>query len=78
MAEDQPNPTGNTAQLQEAIDTVVNVFDHPEELSVNYTFENGTKRTIIEVSTGEDRNTYELVYDGQDEDTEPELNSIDR
>lgn len=77
MAEDQQYPTGSISQLQEAIDTIVKAFDHPEELSVDYTFQNGVKRTIIEISTGEDSNAYELVYDGQDENAEPELKPTD-
>lgn len=77
MAEEQQYPTGSISQLQEAIDTIVKAFDHPDDISVEYTFQNGVKRTIIEIPTGADRNAYELVYDGQDENAEPELEPTD-
>ncbi|WP_232688978.1 hypothetical protein [Halobacterium zhouii] len=70
-------PSGSTSQLQEAIDTIVQAFGHPETISVTYTFEDGQKRTMIEVPAGDGTTTYELVYDGQDDDTEPELKSVD-
>ncbi|MFC7116654.1 MULTISPECIES: hypothetical protein [Halobacteriales] len=70
-------PSESTSQLQEAIDTIVQAFSHPETISVTYTFEDGQKRTMIEVPTGDGATTYELVYNGQDDDAEPELKSVD-
>ena len=32
---------------------------------------------MIEVPTDDGTTTYELVYDGQDDDAEPELKSVD-
>lgn len=69
-------PSGSTSQLQEAIDTIVQSFGHPETISITYTFEDGQKRTMIEVPTGDDTTTYKLVYDGQDDDAEPALKSL--
>lgn len=77
MVDSHRFPSGSTSQLQEAIDTIVQSFGHPETISVTYTFEDGHKRTIIEVPTGDGTTTYELVYDGQDDDAEPELKSVD-
>lgn len=57
-------PSRSTSQLQEAIDTIVQAFGHPETISVTYTFEDGQKRTMVEVPTGDGTTTYELVYDG--------------
>jgi hypothetical protein len=70
-------PSGSTSQLQEAIDTIVQSFGHPETVSVTYTLEGGQKRTLIEVSTDDGTTIYELVYDGQDDDAEPELKSVE-
>lgn len=77
MVDDQRTRPGDPSQLQEAIDTIIQSFGHPETISLTYTFENGQKRTILDVPTGDDTATYELVYDGQDDDEEPELRSVD-
>ncbi|MFC4407931.1 hypothetical protein [Haloarchaeobius iranensis] len=68
--------SGSTSQLQEAIDTIVQAFGHPETISVTYTFEDGQKRTMIEVLTGDTAPIYELVYDGQDDGAEPEITPV--
>ncbi|UPV77148.1 hypothetical protein M0R89_23185 (plasmid) [Halorussus limi] len=67
----------NAAQLQEAIDTIVQTFDYPAELSIQYSFIEGTKRTEVEIQTSEAVATYELVYDGERDEAEPELTQID-
>jgi hypothetical protein len=50
-------PSGSTSQLQEAIDTIVQSFGHPETISVTYAFEDGQKRTMIEVPAGDGTTT---------------------
>jgi hypothetical protein len=75
MVDAHRSPSGSTSQLQEAVDTIVQTFGHPETISIAYTFENGLKRTIIKVPTDDGTTSYELVYDGQD-DAKPELKSV--
>lgn len=65
------------SQLQEAIDTIVQTFDYPSSVSVDYEAADGTKRTTFEVSTPEGGATYELVYDGSEDDAEPTLSSVE-
>lgn len=77
MRDNQQYPPRSTSQLQEAIDTIVQSFGHPGAISVDYTFEDGQKRTTIEIPTEEDRVVYELIYDGQDDNAEPELRPVD-
>lgn len=72
MAEEL-NPASNASQLQEAIDTIVRTFDHPLRFSLDYSFDDGTKRTILEIGTPDGEITYELRYDGYDDGAEPEL-----
>lgn len=77
MVEAPGFPSKSSSQLQEAIDTIVQSFGHPETITISYTFESGQKRTTIEVPTDSGSTTYELVYDGRDDDTEPELKPVD-
>lgn len=76
MSKDQSAPFKNSSQLQEAIDTIVQIFDHPEAISINHLLEDGQKRTTFEITT-EDIVTYELVYNGHDDEAEPELRQLD-
>jgi hypothetical protein len=73
MLEERSTPTGNASQLQEAIDILVQMFDHPSTLSIEYHFDTGTKQTVFEVQTAEDVLTYELRYEGQHDEMEPEI-----
>lgn len=77
MIDERGEPSENTSQLQEAIDTIAQSFDHPDTISITYTSEDGRKRTTIEVATEGHAVTYELGYDGRDDDAEPELKVID-
>lgn len=77
MVDEPPSPSERASQLQEAIDTIVQSFGHPEAISITYRFEDGEKRTTIEVPTGDADSTYTLIHDGQDDDAEPELRSVD-
>lgn len=73
MTDDHSGPVEKAPQLQEAIDVVVQVFDYPPDLSIRYNGSESTKRTRFEVDTGDGTSTYELRYDGRDEDADPEL-----
>lgn len=74
MEASEPSPlSGNAAQLQEAIDTIVQTFDHPDAISIEYTFVDGVKQTKFHVPTEDGETTYELVYDGQTDEAEPEF-----
>lgn len=59
------------AALQEAVDAIVQEFDHPGELVVRYTVDDGTKTTTFEVPDSDDQ--VELVYDGTDDDADPRV-----
>lgn len=65
------------SRLQGAIDMVVQAFDYPSSMSVEYDAEKGTKRTIFEVTTTDGQVTYELVYDGRTADAEPHLTRVE-
>lgn len=73
MADNRMSPSKRSSQLQEAIDTIVQIFDHPDTIAIDHTFESGQKRTTFEIVTPEGTVSYELVYEGQDEKSEPEL-----
>lgn len=73
MAEEQLTPGDSASQLQEAIDSIVRTFDYPGTLSIEYTYDGNTKRTVFEIQTEEDNIVYELQYDGSEEVTEPRL-----
>lgn len=66
----------HASTLQEAVDTIVRVFDHPENVSVEYTFADGEKRTLFEVTTSEGEVAYELSYDGRRDGEEPSLTRV--
>lgn len=66
-------PTARASQLQEAIDTIAQTFDHPDSLSIQYTFEEGEKQTIFTIQRADGQNTYRLRYDGSEADSEPVL-----
>ena len=70
-------PVEDAPKLQEAVDTVVQAFGHPATLAVEYSFDGSEKRTLFEVTTAEERVSYELVYDGRRDETEPELVRLD-
>lgn len=69
--------SGSNSQLQEAIDVIAQSFGYPETLSIEYTSRGGQKKTIFKIQTGDSGTTYELVYNGQDDNAEPVLNRID-
>jgi hypothetical protein len=77
MSGDFPHLSGTSSQLQEAIDTIVQSFGHPDTITLTHTLEKGIKRTQIEISDGDMVVCYELMYDGQDDDSEPQLRRVD-
>lgn len=74
---DQGSPSRRASQLQEAIDTIVQSFDHPDSVSLEYSFEGGQKRTELEIVSTERITIYELIYNTQDDEAEPELTQIE-
>lgn len=64
------------ATVQAAIDTIVQAFAYPHSFELTYTSENGTKRSVIDITDGEPGMTYELRFEGGQEDTEPTLTTI--
>lgn len=73
MGRDHSTPPDRASQLQEAVDMIVQTFDHPTTLSIDYTVTGGEKQTTVDVVTPNGTVTYELVYDGRDDESEPEL-----
>lgn len=73
MTEEQLSPVDSASQLQEAIDSIVRTFDYPGTLSIEYTSDGATKRTVFEIRTEEREISYELHYNGHDEGIEPQL-----
>lgn len=75
---DGPRPVATDApQLQEAIDTILQQFDHPTAISVEYITRDGRKYMTSVVETADETVKYELVYDGSRDDAEPELSRVD-
>jgi len=70
-------PAERASQLQKAIDTIVGAFEYPTDVSIEYMSENGKKRTRFTVKTANESRMYELSYDGNDEEREPELVSFE-
>lgn len=70
-------PSMNASRIQEAIDMIVQTFDHPQELSLQYAVDDGTKRTVIKIQTDEKTHEYEVSYDGQRDGAEPMLTRLD-
>ena len=68
MPDEPPVPTEQAATSQEAMDTIVQAFDHPPTLQISYSTADGQKRTTLELETG--TGTAELTYDGRDDDAE--------
>lgn len=77
MGDDHVLALESASKLQEAIDTVVQTFDHPDAVSIDYAFEDGTKRTTFEIGQSGEGITYELVYEGRADETEPKLRKTD-
>lgn len=73
----QPISLEDSSRLQEAIDTIVQEFDHPTRVSIKYSLNDGTKQTIFTVETVDGDITYELVYDGRHDEVEPELTYLE-
>jgi|GEM_PF-1919718 hypothetical protein len=67
----------DASKIQEAIDTIVQAFDHPVSISLEHTIVDGEKQTRFEVTTDSEVVCYELRYDGLDETAEPELVVVD-
>lgn len=76
MTSDFQQLSGTSSQLQEAVDSIVQSFGHPDAISLTHTLEDGIKRTRFEISDGDDTTCYELVYNGQDDDAEPQFRRI--
>lgn len=77
MSEESVPSPASASRIQEAVDAIVRSFDHPPSIAVRYSTEDGTKRTVIEVETAERIDTYEVVHDGHNADTEPTIARLD-
>lgn len=77
MSDEKLMPSRSPSQLQEAIDMVVQAFDHPEMISIDHTLEDSEKRTIFEVTVDGEISRYKLVYEAGNKESEPELVRLD-
>lgn len=64
------------ATLQEAVDKFVHTFEHPQTLDLHYESEGQEKQTAITVDDGDDAVTYELRFDGSEDENEPALRFV--
>lgn len=64
------------SSVQEAIDSVVQTFDHPERLSVQYSSADGEKVTTIEIEDEGTVETFELQFQADQPDEKPVLKRI--
>lgn len=64
------------ALLQEAIDLIVQTFDYPEQLSVQYSSVDGQKVTVIEIEREYGIETYKMEFQGDDPDRNPVLKRV--
>ncbi|ELY35516.1 hypothetical protein C496_23106 [Natronorubrum tibetense GA33] len=76
MSDEQMIDSLNGSALQEAIDAVVQILDHPSDLSISYSFDGETKRTRFRIQEPESK-CYELVYEGQNDENEPIIRRIE-
>ena len=76
MSSSRPDST-DAAQLQEALDVILQRFDHPSSISVKYEYVDGRKHMTFKLETVDGTDTYEFVYDGSRDDVEPELFRVD-
>ena len=77
MPENASVPSAEAAKLQEAIDMIAQTFDHPPTMSIQYSAEDGTTRTEFEIHTPEDVSSYEVRYDGQRDEAEPDITHLE-
>lgn len=75
MSSFRPDST-DAAQLQEAVDVILQQFDHPSSISITYEYADG-QHTTFEVETADGTVAYELVYDGSRDDVEAELDRLE-
>lgn len=76
MTESQPDLT-DAAQLQEALDMILQRFEYPSSVSVEYEYIDGSKRSTFCIERPDETLTYELVNAGPGDDIDPELTRID-
>jgi len=66
-------PANRAPTVQEAIDVVVQAFDHPQRLELHYENEHGEKRTAIRASDGDETTAHGFRFDGREDAKEPGL-----
>ncbi|MFC7216174.1 hypothetical protein ACFQO4_19105 [Saliphagus sp. GCM10025334] len=76
MNDEMATSTLNAATLQEAVDTIVQMLDHPSDISISYSFNGETKTTLFQVG-GPEEASYELVYEGEVDENEPTIQQIE-
>lgn len=64
------------ASLQEAIDTVVQTFDYPGQLSIQYESIDGRKVTTIEIEREGEIETFELRFRPDEPNGNPVLRRV--
>lgn len=64
------------SSVQEAIDLVVQIFDHPEQLSIQYSSSGGQKVTTLEIEDEGIVEIFELQFQADKPDESPVLKRI--
>lgn len=73
MTDDDSHLDSEASRLQEAVDTIVSAFDHPEMLDIRYSALDDRTETHFEIERDGDTETYRLQYDPRDDSSEPEI-----
>lgn len=77
MTDDDSPPHSEASRLQEAVDTIVSAFDHPETLDIRYTALDDQTETHFEIERDGDTETYRLQYAPRDDSAEPEVSHVE-
>ncbi|WP_436343694.1 hypothetical protein [Natronorubrum sp. FCH18a] len=64
------------SSLQEAIDSIVQAFDYPRQLSIQYASVDGRKVTTIEIEGDRGVETFEMQFKGNEPDDNPVLKRV--
>ncbi|WP_306055352.1 hypothetical protein [Natronococcus wangiae] len=64
------------SSVQEAIDAIVQAFDYPERLSVEYASADGRKATTIEIERDERIEKFELEFRANEPNENPVLKRL--
>lgn len=76
MSAEEELSVRTAASLQEAIDTIVQTFDYPEQLSIRYRSVDGRKLTSIEIEGEHGTETFEMRFRADEPNENPVLTRV--